>query len=302
MNKYPLVSVIVNCHNSEAYLKECIKSILNQTYIYFELIFIDNQSTDKTSQIISSYSDDRIKYFKTPNYLPLGSARNIGLNYAKGVFISFLDSDDIWHKNKLSHSIPVFKKDVEMVYSNVTYFSKSYSFELYEDTKSHQGNCFKDLIENYTLCMSSCIFTNKIITKNKIKFDEKLKVCEDSDFFLKIALKSKIKYLDEILVKYRIHSENLTNTKRYLFFDENKYIINSQKTLDKKFKEKLLSKNFLDEAKYDWKAGLRSRGTSKILLNKKLKTFYKIFYFIIFFIPFRYVSKIYQFFFKRVSF
>jgi len=294
-----LVSVVINCRNSEKFLKECIDSVVNQSYQNTEIIFVDNQSTDKTFKIIKSYKDSRINYFKTPKYMTLGGARNIGLNHAKGVFVSFLDSDDIWDKNKILFTIPLFKKNIEMVYSDVIYFKEKNSFNLYDHVVPYKGKCYQDLLKNYTLCLSSCIFTKNIIEKNKIRFNEKLKVCEDFDFFLKIALKTNIDYSEKKLVKYRIHNENLTNTKRPLFFKENNYIIKSQNTISQEFKDRLLSKNFLDEAKYEWKLGKRSEGISKILLNKELKIFKKSFYVILFFLPFRHLSKIYQFFFKR---
>ena len=96
-----LVSVIVNCKNSEKYLKECIDSILNQTYSNFEVIIVNNQSTDNTKNIISAYSDNRIRYYETTKSLPLGAARNFAIEMSAGYFIAFLDSDDIWYKNKL---------------------------------------------------------------------------------------------------------------------------------------------------------------------------------------------------------
>tara|TARA_B100001093_G_scaffold197419_1_gene189818 strand:+ start:16595 stop:17506 length:912 start_codon:yes stop_codon:yes gene_type:complete len=298
-NESPLVSVIVNCYNSQAFLKKTIESILNQTHKNFELILIDNQSNDKTATIIKKFKDHRIFYNMTSNFMTLGGARNVGLKYAKGEYISFLDSDDIWDKNKILFTIPLFKKNIEMVYSDVIYFTEKNSFNLYDHVVPYKGKCYQDLLKNYTLCLSSCIFTKNIIEKNKIRFNEKLKVCEDFDFFLKIALKTNIDYSEKKLVKYRIHNENLTNTKRPLFFKENNDIIKSQNTISQEFKDRLLSKNFLDEAKYEWKLGKRSEGISKILLNKELKIFKKSFYVILFFLPFRHLSKIYQFFFKR---
>ena len=301
-SEIPLVSVIINCFNSQEYLKECVESVLEQTYTRFEIIFIDNQSTDDTFKIIKSYEDSRINYFKTSNFMTLGGARNIGLNHAKGVFISFLDSDDIWDENKLLYSIPVINNDIEMVYSDVIYFNKTNSFNLYGRRIPYQGDCFEELVEDYNLCLSSCIFTKNIVSKNKIKFNEKLKVCEDFDFFLKITLKTKIAYLNKKLVKYRIHDKNLTNTKRYLFFEEIKLIINKLKNINQELKDRVLSKNSLNEAKYDWKLGRSTTGRSKIILNKELKSFQKIFYLMVFFIPFRFISKIYNLLFKRVLF
>ena len=94
-------SVIVNCKNSQEYLNDCLESILNQSHKNFELIIIDNNSIDSTFNIINTFNDERIKYYNTERDLSLGAARNLGIKYSTGSYIGFLDSDDLWHKNKL---------------------------------------------------------------------------------------------------------------------------------------------------------------------------------------------------------
>ena len=79
MQTKELVSVIVNCRNSEKFLKECINSVVNQTFKNLEIIVVDNQSTDNTKHIIDSYKDKRIKYYFTKSHLSLGAARNVAL-------------------------------------------------------------------------------------------------------------------------------------------------------------------------------------------------------------------------------
>ena len=120
----PLVSVIVNCHNGQKFLKKCIKSILSQTYKKIEIIFWDNLSTDDSKKIIKSFKDNRIKYFKSKKFLSLYSARNQAVKKAKGEFISFLDTDDWWIPSKIKKQISICKKDknVKFVYSNCYLF------------------------------------------------------------------------------------------------------------------------------------------------------------------------------------
>ena len=98
MNKInPLVSIIMNCHNGEKYLKESLNSIVNQTYKNWELIFFDNNSNDNSKKILSSYENDqRIKYFKSIEFLKLYDARNKAIEQAKGEYITFIDTDDLW--------------------------------------------------------------------------------------------------------------------------------------------------------------------------------------------------------------
>ena len=99
----PLVSVIMNCYNSELYLKESIDSIYAQTYSNLEIIFWDNASTDKSSEIAKSY-DNKLKYFLAQKNTNLGEARNAALENAQGKYIAFLDCDDLFLENKLKSS------------------------------------------------------------------------------------------------------------------------------------------------------------------------------------------------------
>ena len=119
-SKKPLVSIIMNCYNGEKYLKESIKSIINQTYKNWELIFWDNCSTDNSKKITKKFKDNRIYYFKSKQFVNLYEARNLALKKCKGKYISFLDTDDKWKPNKLYKQISFFKKNknIKMLYSN----------------------------------------------------------------------------------------------------------------------------------------------------------------------------------------
>ena len=96
------VSVIMNCHNGEKYLRRAIKSIFDQTYSNLEIIFFDNCSNDSSAKIVKSYDDKRIKYFYSKKKLKLYEARNQAVKKAKGIYLSFLDVDDIWSKEKIT--------------------------------------------------------------------------------------------------------------------------------------------------------------------------------------------------------
>lgn len=121
LKKKKLVSIILNCFNGEKFLKKTLDSIKLQSYKNWELIFIDNHSTDNSKLIFKSYKDKRFKYFKTKKHLSLYSARNFGVNKSKGDFISFIDADDWWIKNKIEKQITLFFKNhnLDIVFSNV---------------------------------------------------------------------------------------------------------------------------------------------------------------------------------------
>ena len=118
MNR-PLVSIIMNCFNGEMYLSEALKSIINQTYKNWELIFWDNIFTDNSKKIFNSFNEKRFKYYLADRHTVLYEARNLAIRKAKGEFIAFLDTDDIWSKDKLSSQIGLFdNKKVGLVYGN----------------------------------------------------------------------------------------------------------------------------------------------------------------------------------------
>ena len=106
----PLVSIIMNCHNGEKYLKKSLQSVINQTYKNWELIFWDNRSIDKSKDIVKGFKDKRFKYFKSKKFNSLYESRNLAIKKSKGRYICFLDTDDWWLKKKLIYQIDVFRK------------------------------------------------------------------------------------------------------------------------------------------------------------------------------------------------
>ena len=286
-----LFSVIINCYNSEEFLNECINSVLNQSHSKLEIIIINNKSTDNTKNIIHSYSDKRIKYFETPKFMSLGKARNFGLNKVKGEFIGFLDSDDYWESDKLKDSINLFDKNNGVVYSDVTYFYNNGSFKLYNKRRPHKGNCFEKLLIDYSLCLSSILFSKEIIDKYSIEFDETYEVCEDYDFFIRLAAKTQLNFVNKPHVNYRIHNNNLTSKKRLLFFKEKEIIINSLPLLNYKIKQKALFRNQIEKAIYYWK---KRQIFKSFYILKNQNNFYlnRIFYLILFVIPYDFIKRI----------
>ena len=122
--KQKLVSIIMNCHNGEKYLKDAINSIIIQSYKNWELIFFDNASTDNSSNIVKNFKDKRIKYHYS-EFVNLGVARKKAFSLCKGEYVAFLDSDDYWVKNKLSLQVNQLNKFINCGVS----FSNSYFFK-----------------------------------------------------------------------------------------------------------------------------------------------------------------------------
>src|SRR5712692_4293853 len=117
LDSSPTVSVVIPVYNGERYLAEAISSVLDQTYKNFELIVVDDGSTDQSAAVVRSFTDDRIRYLYQSNG-GASKARNLGVAASRGTVIAFLDSDDVWLPHKLERQIDCLAshKDVGAVY------------------------------------------------------------------------------------------------------------------------------------------------------------------------------------------
>ena len=119
MSTRPIVSIIMNCHNGQKFLSDAIQSVINQSFENWELVFYDNFSKDKSYTILKKFKDKRIKYYKSKKFLNLYAARNQAIIKARGKYIAFLDTDDLWEKNKLKIQLNLIEKSpFSMIYCN----------------------------------------------------------------------------------------------------------------------------------------------------------------------------------------
>lgn len=198
-----LISVIIPLYNKENYIYETIKSILNQSYENFEIIIIDDGSTDKSSFIVSEIQDSRIHLFLQKNH-GVAYTRNKGIKIAKGDYILFLDADDFLHNDALKKMILAAKK-----YSNCNIISGNY---LTIKNKVNIENCllkknkvldnpFKEIWFNrWNLRLGS--FIVKKDTIKKINFDANILIGEDAFFTDQILINSQVAYIKDIVLSY----------------------------------------------------------------------------------------------------
>ena len=290
-----LISVIMNCHNSEKYLSESIESVLNQTYKNWEIIFWDNASTDKSADIFKSYKDDRLKYFYSENFTSLGHARNLAIEKSNGEFIAFLDCDDLWYPLKLEKQIELFKnKMIGIVISDTLFFNdKKIIRQHYKTFKPPVGNVFRHLLSSYFISLETAVIRKKALLELDHYFDKRFEVIEEYDLFIRLSFHHHLGYVDQVLAKWRVHANSLTWKKPNLFIDETRIfllkiskLIPDFENLYKKEKNEILDSINFKEALNEWSLGNNFKSRKIILsLNKKRKKA-KLVYILTFFLPF----------------
>jgi glycosyltransferase involved in cell wall biosynthesis len=224
MKNEPLVSIIINCHNGEKYLKQTLQSILNQNYKNWELVFFDNASNDESKNIFESFHDKRLRYFYNKKKINLYHARNKAVHKTKGDFISFIDCDDWWEKNNLNLRKDFFlNHSYSFSYSNCYYyFEKNKKKKLFYNDKLPNGYIFESLCKNYLVNLSTIIIRRSYLSKLTYYFDRMYNVIGDYDLILRLSEKYLVHSIDKPLVNIRYHEKNLSRLNRDLHYKEYK--------------------------------------------------------------------------------
>ena len=229
----PAVSVVIPLYNSEETIGAAIKSVLDQTFKDFELIVIDDGSTDDSVNIVRSFQDDRIHLFLFENS-GAPTARNRGIEKAKGELVAFIDSDDVWTAEKLADQVNAVSNNptVGLVYSWSDYIDTQGEFVC----SGKRVIASEDLEKNYAALLVSNFLENgstPLIRRKVLDdlggFDTSLKSSQDLDLYLRIAIKYRFIAVPKVQVKYRIMPGSITskvigNEQRELEFIDNLFL------------------------------------------------------------------------------
>ena len=212
----PLISIVMPSYNHGKFIGKSIDSIINQTYINWELIIVDNNSEDETKKVLSSYeSEKRIKVYFVNNKGSIGYSRNIGLNKAKSDYIAFIDSDDLWSSTKLEQCV-IYLKKYDFIFHDVkiNVLSKSKNKTITLPTFYNiENNTLKALLINGNPIVNSSVITKKSLLLKVGGIDETKEINRSVDYntWLKIAtVTNRFKYLKKVLGENLIHENNLS--------------------------------------------------------------------------------------------
>ncbi len=209
------VSIIIPCYNAERFVVETTESVLRQTFTDWEIVFVDDGSTDRTVAIIKGYAErypQKIKYLQQKNS-GSATARNTGIKNSTGELIAFLDADDVWAPDKLEKQIAFMRSspDTDLTYTNAMVISET-GKDLWAYVKTYEFGYRPE--EMYVrLLLRNFIPLSSIVVKRAIldevgSFDASVWSSEDSDLLLRVSKKFRIQYFNETLVKYRVSATN----------------------------------------------------------------------------------------------
>lgn len=222
-DKYPLVSVIIPGYNCANYITETLESVYNQTYQNWEIIFIDDGSTDQTAKVLDPYMD-RITYFYQDNKGTAG-ARNAGIQKAHGELLAFLDNDDLWRPEKLELQVDAMQAhpDVALVFTDGVIFSgdeivqSSVIAPRLRDWMAIHGNrhsrvfvgsmAYEFYLQNF-ITSASAVLIRKACVDDVGGFDEKIRIADDYDLWLRIAQHYRIAFLSCRTYMWRCRSSS----------------------------------------------------------------------------------------------
>tara|TARA_B100000959_G_scaffold144704_1_gene151953 strand:+ start:60 stop:935 length:876 start_codon:yes stop_codon:yes gene_type:complete len=226
----PVVSVVVPTYNRAERLGETLRSVLNQIWQDFELIVVDDGSTDDTRNVLDSFP--RAQCILMPENHGVSRARNEGLARARGRYICFLDSDDLWDENKLQTQIQWMEDnaDCQVCYTDEIWIRKGVRVNQMNKHRKYSGDIFRYCLPMCIVSPSSAMLRAELFEEVG-NFDESLPACEDYDLWLRIAEKYPFHFIEEFLIiKQGGHADQLS--RRYWGMDRFR-VAALQKLLDR---------------------------------------------------------------------
>ncbi len=208
----PVVSVIIPAFNAEKTILETIQSLQKQTFPDFEIIVINDGSTDRTVEILNEIEDGRLKVFSYENGgLPV--ARNRGIDRATGEYITFLDADDLWTPDKIELQLAALQQNPEagVAYSWTAFINEKSEFLYAWEPLYYQGNIYPQLLLRNFISSGSNIMVRSKYIQAAGKFDPTLKSAEDWDYYIRLAALCHFVLVPKYQILYRRSSQSMTS-------------------------------------------------------------------------------------------
>jgi glycosyltransferase involved in cell wall biosynthesis len=227
MTTQALVSVIIPCYNAEKYIIQTLETVFAQSYTNYEIIVIDDGSTDNSYAILQNLGHPKVKIFKQQNQGP-SVARNYGMSLAKGKYLQFLDSDDLLLPEKLAKQVAILEaNDADVAYGNwIKFETNTKNEEVIIETIRKKLTERKEItvfLSEFWCPPAVLLYSRNIVAKIGT-WNTKLPIIQDARFLLDAVLKGgKFVYTDELVAKYRVHQTGSVSTKSKVSFTKDCY-------------------------------------------------------------------------------
>lgn len=201
------VSVIMPVYNGEQFLKLAIESILKQTYKNFELIIVNDNSTDNSQVIVEEFKkvDDRIKLINNEKNLKLPSSLNVGFKASTGDYLTWTSDDNMLFPNMLDKLVVELNNGASFVYANMDYIDRNGNKM---PIQTDRGN---DIWRENVV--GACFMYTREVYEKVGEYDKNAFLVEDYDYWLRVALNYRLSHINEVLYSYRIHDNSLSGTR-----------------------------------------------------------------------------------------
>ena len=214
----PLVSVVTATYNRANYLPGTIASVLGQTYPHLEHILVDDGSTDNTKKVIAPFLDDsRLKYHVQSNR-GQAVARNVGLANAKGEYLCFLDSDNLWERDKIASQLREFEAhpEADVVYGDIQSIDEEGNPLDIPNMKRYSGRITEELLRDNFVTFNTAMIRRRCY-EDLGGLDERIRRADDYEFFLRYSTLCRFLYVPKVYVKYRIQRNQISSNKEARF-------------------------------------------------------------------------------------
>jgi len=231
--KKPTVSVVIPTYNRAYIVGRSIQSVLSQSYRDFEIIVVDDGSTDNTEEIVRRFNNHRLRYIRHKENQGISAARNTGIKASLGKYIAFQDSDDVWMQGKFEQQMRIFETlgdHVGVVYSGLLRINNGKNRYIpYKKNIKKEGYIYDEYLASGLTNLPTAIIRKECFEKSGM-FDENLRRLGDMELFIRISKFYEFRFLEEVLVFSYLLPDGIS-------FDTDSLIISSELILNKYFEE-----------------------------------------------------------------
>jgi glycosyltransferase involved in cell wall biosynthesis len=213
MSRTPCVTVVIPTRNRASFLDTSIRSALGQTRRDLEVIVVDDASEDHTSEVVSEFSDPRLRYLRQEEPRGAPAARNVAIRSSTSEYVAFLDDDDEWMPEKLELQIELFRNgsgpETAVVYSSYQVVDRQSGRVVGRKVAEKRGDLARDLLDRNHIGATSCVVVRRSALERSGFWDERMPSFQDYDLWIRLSREWRFDFVEQDLLKYYVHADKI---------------------------------------------------------------------------------------------